>query len=131
MRFRLTGLAALLVLLSSVLSAQEFRATITGRITDASGAVIAGAKIDVTNQATNEVASTVSDSSGIYTIPLLQPGTYTVTANATGFKNYVHANIALNTGDRTGVDIQMEVGEVQQTVLNAVERASPPNRRCG
>jgi Carboxypeptidase regulatory-like domain len=124
MRIKLTCFAALLVLFSSVLHAQEFRATITGRITDASGAVIAGAKIEATNQATNEVASTVSDSSGIYTIPLLQPGTYTVTANATGFKSYVHANIALNTGDRTGVDIQMEVGEVQQTVTVSAE--TPP-----
>ena len=121
MRFRLISCAALLVLLTAVLPAQEFRATITGRVTDASGAIIAGAKVDATNQATSQVASTVTDAAGIYTIPLLQPGTYTVTASATGFKNYLHAGIVLNTGDRTGVDIQMEVGEVQQTVTVSAE----------
>lgn len=124
MRFKLTGLAALLVLFSSVLHAQEFRATITGRVTDASGAVVAGAKVDATNQATNLVASTVSDTAGIYTIPLLQPGTYTVTATSTGFKTYSRANVVLNTGDRTGIDIEMQVGEVQQTVTVSAE--TPP-----
>jgi hypothetical protein len=121
MRFRLTGVAALLFLCSSMLHAQEFRATITGRVTDASGAVIAGAKVNVTNQATNQTASTVSDTAGLYTVPLLQPGTYTVGVTATGFKTYSRANIALNTGDRTGVDVQMEVGEVQQTVTVSAE----------
>lgn len=124
MRFKLTVFAALFVLFSSVISAQEFRATITGRVTDASGGVIPGAKIDATNQATNQVNSTVSDAAGVYTIPLLQPGTYTVSASATGFKSYVRANIVLNTGDRTGVDIAMEVGEVQQTVTVSAE--TPP-----
>lgn len=124
MRLKLVCLAALFVLFSSVIRSQEFRATITGRVTDASGAIIAGAKVDATNQATSQVASTVTDTAGIYTIPLLQPGTYTVSANANGFKNYVHANIVLNTGDRTGVDIQMEVGEVQQTVTVSAE--TPP-----
>lgn len=124
MRLKLVCLAALFVLFSSVIHSQEFRATITGRVTDASGAIIAGAKVDATNQATSQVASTVTDTAGIYTIPLLQPGTYTVSANANGFKNYVHANIVLNTGDRTGVDIQMEVGEVQQTVTVSAE--TPP-----
>jgi hypothetical protein len=121
MRFKVTVFAVLLVLFSAKLSAQEFRATITGRITDASGAVIAGAKIDATNEATNQVASTVSDTAGVYTIPLLQPGTYTVNAGATGFKTYSRAGVVLNTGDRTGVDIQMEVGEVQQTVTVSAE----------
>ncbi len=124
MRFKLTGFAALFILFSSVVYAQEFRATITGRVTDASGGVIAGAKIDATNQATNLAASTVTDTAGIYTIPLLQPGTYTVSASAAGFKNYVRANVVLNTGDRTGVDIEMEVGEVQQTVTVSAE--TPP-----
>jgi hypothetical protein len=121
MRLKLIVFSALLVLFTSVAFAQEFRATITGRVTDASGAVISGAKVDATNQATNQVASTVSDTAGVYTIPLLQPGTYTVSASANGFKNYVRANIALNTGDRTGIDIQMEVGEVQQTVTVSAE----------
>ncbi len=124
MRFRLIGFTALFVLFSLVLRAQEFRATIAGRVTDASGALIAGAKVDATNQATHQMASTVTDTAGIYTIPLLQPGTYTVSASASGFKNYVRANTVLNTGDRTGVDIQMEVGEVQQTVTVSAE--TPP-----
>jgi len=67
----------------------------------------------------------VSDTAGVYTIPLLQPGTYTVSASANGFKNYVRANIALNTGDRTGIDIQMEVGEV------AEQRADSTWASCG
>ena len=53
MRLKLVCLAALFVLFSSVIRSQEFRATITGRVTDASGAIIAGAKVDATNQATS------------------------------------------------------------------------------
>jgi hypothetical protein len=124
MRFKLIGLAALFVFLTSMLHAQEFRATITGRVTDASGAVLAGAAVVATNQGTSQEASTVSDSAGVYTLPLLQPGTYTVSATANGFKKFVQANVVLNTGDRTGIDIAMEVGEVQQTVTVSAE--TPP-----
>ena len=91
MRFKLIGLAALFVFLTSMLHAQEFRATITGRVTDASGAVLAGAAVVATNQGTSQEASTVSDSAGVYTLPLLQPGTYTVSATANGFKKFVQA----------------------------------------
>ena len=53
---------------------QEFRATLNGRVTDPTGAGVAGAKVTATNTSTNEVASTETLAEGDYTIPLLKPG---------------------------------------------------------
>jgi hypothetical protein len=104
------------LLLGTGLSAQGFRATIKGRITDASGAVVPGAKVTVLNQGTQVGVSTQVSATGDYTVPLLQPGTYTVSAEATGFKRYVRPNIVLNTGQVAGIDIAMQVGEQSQAV---------------
>lgn len=97
-------------------AAQEFRATIRGRVTDSSGAVVPGAKVTALNQGTNVAMTVEASATGDYTVPLLQPGTYTVSAEANGFKKYVRANIVLNTGQVAGVDIAMQVGEQSQSV---------------
>src|SRR5215471_8228569 len=75
--------------------AQEFRATISGHVFDASGGAVPNAKIQVTSAATNEVTTATSDTGGAYTVPLLRPGNYKITASASGFKQYVQNNVVL------------------------------------
>src|SRR5262245_49698276 len=81
-------------------AAQDFRGSITGRIADASGARLPGVTVTVTNVATNVASTTVSNEEGIYGIPYLNPGTYTVAAELAGFKKLVRDGIAVRVGDR-------------------------------
>src|SRR5579871_1468247 len=96
--------AALLLLLPLALSAQEFRGTISGSVTDTSGAQIAGAKVTVNEINTNTKTETVSDNSGHYTAPFLLPGDYDVTVTAPGFKASVRKAIHVGAGDHPVID---------------------------
>src|SRR5690242_12737943 len=69
--------------------AQVAGATLSGTVTDASGAVVADAKISVRNTATNVTRELTTDAAGFYTAPNLIPGTYAVTASASGFETRV------------------------------------------
>src|SRR5215467_4429157 len=92
-------------LLASTLFAQEFRATVTGHVVDASGAAMPKVSVQVVNLGTNETAVAVTNGQGIYSLPLLPPGTYRLTAAAPGFKKYVKDTIVLNVGDVAGIDV--------------------------
>jgi hypothetical protein len=96
--------------------AQEFRATISGHVYDASGSAVPGAKIQATLVTTNEVSNATSDSSGAYTIPFLRPGVYKVTVNATGFKTYNRENVTLQAAQTSGLDISLEVGSLAESI---------------
>ena len=96
--------------------AQAQTATVTGTATDASGAALAGAKINVTNTETNVTQSTVSDAQGRYTVPDLPVGTYQVQASQSGFKTVVQNGVALTVGSTVVVNLSLPVGEISQTV---------------
>ncbi len=106
----------LLALLSSSLYAQQTGASLTGNISDPSGAAVAGAKITITNVNTNSVYRTETDSSGIYRIPFITVGTYTLTAELQGFKKYVQTGITLVIDQKATVDVKLEIGAVAQSV---------------
>jgi len=114
--FRFPLLAAMLAVCTVSLSAQDTRGSISGRITDSSGAAVSGAKITTRNTGTNATAETVSGDSGLFSVPYLLPGTYTVTVESSGFKRLVRDNIELRTQDRLSLDLALEVGAVQETV---------------
>lgn len=111
-------LVAILVVttLSVCAYAQEFRATITGRVTDSTGAVIQNAEVVVTNTATGIKASTASDAVGQYTIPFLLPGTYSITVDAPGFRRYTRSGVTLQSGDKLGLDVPLRVGSQSQQI---------------
>jgi hypothetical protein len=109
------GLAALLVCACG-LQAQEYRSTLTGRITDPAGLGVPGAKVTATKMDTNEHFPTVSGPEGLYTIPQLLPGEYEIAAEATGFKKYVQSGIELASTSRVGVDIQLTLGATTESV---------------
>jgi hypothetical protein len=101
--------------------AQEFRATVTGHVVDASAAAMPRVSVQVVNLGTNETAVAVTNNQGIYSLPLLRPGTYRLSAEAAGFKKYVRDNVVLNVGDVMGIDIRMEVGEATESITVAAE----------
>jgi hypothetical protein len=95
---------------------QNDRATTTGTITDPSGAVIAGAQVSLTDVATGTSANAVSNNDGIYTVPGLPIGSYTLTISHAGFKDYVQTGIILIAAQVLQVNVHMAVGSSAQTV---------------
>jgi hypothetical protein len=115
---KLRLIVPLLVLaLSSPLFGQAVNATLLGTITDPSGATVPGVKVTVVEVATGSAHQTVTNESGNYTLPDLPPGTYSVVAEAPGFKKDTHQNIDLLTNSSTRIDIAMVTGSVSETVL--------------
>src|SRR5438874_297547 len=101
--------------------AQTDRGTITGSVTDPSGAVIVGAKVTATNTATRAGIETTTTSAGNYTIPVLQVGTYEVTVEQTGFKKAVLTGVLVQVGQTTRVDASLQIGETSQAVEVSAE----------
>jgi hypothetical protein len=113
---QLFSLVVMMLLLGVSAAAQEFRGSINGRVTDASGGAVPGAEVTITNLATNTTTTTKTNESGEYTALYLTPGRYTVTVEAKGFKKLVRQNIEVRVGDKLALDLVLDVGEVQETV---------------
>ena len=111
-----TTLVALSVLISVPAYAQVTGATVTGTVTDQSGALTPGVKIMITNMATGITANTVANGAGFYTAPNLTPGRYRLTAAAQGFKTVIRSGLILTTGENLVLNLTMQVGRVTQTV---------------
>ncbi len=109
-------LTCLFLLFSCLAFAQRDLGTITGTVTDASGAAIPNAKITIVEVATGVSNTTVTSESGNYTRPALRPGTYTVTVEAAGFQKSEQKGVIINPGEPTGVDIVVQIGNSSQTV---------------
>jgi hypothetical protein len=114
MKLSLTALLALSV--TAALFAQEFRGTISGIVTDPAGAAVPGARVLVTEIHTGTKSPAVSDSGGQYAVPFLAPGDYRISAQSQGFKELVRKEIHLGAGEHPVIDIQLQVGDVTQTV---------------
>jgi hypothetical protein len=104
---------------ASCLYAQANRATVSGVVTDAQGAVVAGATVSATDTATGVVTSTKTNDAGLYSMGNLEIGTYSVAAEHPGFQKYVHSGIQLTTGQVLGLDIPLQLGQVTETVVVA------------
>jgi len=111
-----------LVILPLLLSAaaicygQEVRASISGSVTDPSGAPISGAIVIVTNPASNAATTETTNDTGTYLAPFLAPGTYVLTVEHPGFKRYVRENIVLQSLDKARIDIHLELGNLADSV---------------
>lgn len=111
--------ALLTFLLVSTISAQEFRGTIAGTVTDPNGAAVPGATVTVKNIGTNIANSVTSNEEGSYTVPFLQPGVYTVSATGNGFKTTTVENIKVQVDDRLTIDLQLQVGAAAEVNIVA------------
>ena len=114
MRARIIPAFVLLAALS--LSAQTFRGTILGTVTDPSGAVIAGAKVTVKNAGTGLERSTQTSADGSYSLPELPIGTYSVTVVQAGFETFVTTGVTVDVAAERRVDASLKTGEVSTKV---------------
>ncbi|HEV2861387.1 MAG TPA: TonB-dependent receptor, partial [Pyrinomonadaceae bacterium] len=96
--------------------AQVNNASVTGLVTDSTGAVVPNASVTLKNKATNVEAAATTDSSGYYTFASVPVGAYTVTVERQGFKRVVLEEVRLEVGQKARVDASLEVGAVTETV---------------
>ena len=91
-------------------------AQLQGIAKDPSGAVIAGVQITAINSSTGIKSTAASNDSGYYTVPLLQPGTYDLTAQKSGFRPIARSGIRLEVAQTVQLDLPMEVGSMTQSI---------------
>ena len=91
-------------------------ATLVGNVADSTGALIVGAKVSALNIANSFLTESVTTPEGSYYLPYLQPGSYRVTVEASGFKRLIREGIVLRTGEVPRLDLQLEVGAVTESV---------------
>lgn len=116
-RAGLVACLAIFVLVSSLSFGQQLTGTLSGTTRDTTGAVVANAKVTMTNQLNGDVRTTVSNGAGYFSITAIQPGTYTVVVEAPGFKQWKQEGIAFAQGDnRTLPQVALQVGQVSETV---------------
>ena len=113
---RLSSLSILLVaVLTLSLLAQAPTGTISGVVTDDSGAVIPGARVTITNKATNSARTASMNAEGFFTAPALNVGDYEVRAEVKGFRTLVRA-ATVQAGESTQVNMRMSIGQAQEVV---------------
>ena len=103
-------------LLPTAAWSQTATATLSGTIQDANGAVIPGVALSVVNEATSFERNATTNDSGSFTVPLLPPGKYTVTARRDGFTAVKVPDVILNVGDQKAMVIQLKVGDVSAAI---------------
>ena len=109
-------LLALMVVAAAAAFGQQSDASLSGSVSDATGAVIPGVAVTFTNARTGVHNSTISNESGIFISPPLQPGEYQVSAELDGFKKFVRAGVILNTGDKVSIKITLDVGGITDSL---------------
>src|SRR5713226_565226 len=109
-------LVSLWSLLAAVAQAQTFKATMNGRVVDPSGGAIVDAKVTIRNTGTNQEQTVTTGTEGNFVFPLLPPGEYALTVEATGFKREVRTGIILQVGQLALLEVQLAVGEVTSVV---------------
>jgi hypothetical protein len=123
----------LLLCAASVALAQAGRGSVSGLVTDPAGAVVAGARVVLLNQATGVAQHTVTSSAGLYTFISLNPGIYQVTASQKGFKSIAQDKVNVTVDQVTEVNITLQVGAISETVevTQGVELVEPSNSTVG
>jgi hypothetical protein len=105
-----------LLALTVSLVAQVQNGQFSGAVTDPSGAAIPNAKVTVTNTQTAQSVSTTTNQSGLYTVTQLPVGTYSLSAEAPGFKTLTNNNVPVNAGTISQVNFKMQLGEAKEVV---------------
>ena len=101
---------------SLTVTAQSDRGTITGIVTDSSGAVLPKASVSATNTSKGIISKTVTNEEGNYTIPLLPAGVYLVKVELSGFRTYIREGITVQVAQTARLDVTLQIGEVSETV---------------
>lgn len=112
----IVSVSAALLTGTSMCYGQAFTANLRGAFTDASGAVVPGAQVQLTSTATNDKRTTVSGNSGQYTFSQLLPGSYELSVEAAGFKKYVQQGIDLRANETAELSVALQVGAASEQV---------------
>ncbi|MBI3209598.1 MAG: TonB-dependent receptor [Candidatus Solibacter usitatus] len=118
MRMRQLSIAAVFC---SLLYGQGTNGAFTGVVIDPTGAVIAGAAVTLNNIATGIAAHSITNGTGVYSVPSLPVGSYEIRIEASGFKAYVRTGLGLETAQTVRVDARLEVGAASETVTIRAE----------
>ncbi len=110
-----TALGALIAPVRAL--AQDSRGVILGTLSDATGGLLPGVNVSVTNEGTNVSANLVTDAKGAYQASSLNSGIYSVTAKLDGFKTAVRRGIEVRVGDVIGIDLILSTGGVSEVVV--------------
>ncbi len=113
---RLARLSSLFLLSCSFVWGQAQTGSLSGAVMDAHNAAVAGAAVDATNVDTGVTLHTVSSEAGLYVFPSLQTGIWNVSTEKAGFKRLVRNGIQIFIAQRQALDLQLEVGDVKQSV---------------
>jgi hypothetical protein len=124
MKLKLLLCLAFAMMLAPSLYSQQTTATVTGIVTDASGAPVADVKVKATSQLTNAVRETTTNEGGSYTLPFLAAGEYTVETAKAGFQSGRVTGLTLQVGATIRVDIQLKVGNVSESIDVAATAAT-------
>src|SRR5574341_57211 len=117
-KVRWTLLTAFLFTIAThgLLLAQSPQATISGIVTDSTGAVIPGVQVTAINPATAQRTTAITNGQGFFVLTQLAIGDYTIEAEKAGFKKFVRQALTLSTGATVALDIQLEIGAATDTV---------------
>lgn len=111
-----TALAVVLVILSAAgLAAQSSTGNMRGTVKDAQG-IIPGASVTLTNDENGTIRETVSNETGEYSFPALEPGSYSVKVAVPGFRTFERKGVRVNTQANVGLDIELQVGSLEETI---------------
>lgn len=122
MRYQILPQTVCASLLMALLTfAQTSTGTITGQVLDATGAVVPGARVRVTNAATNDERAVVTNSEGIYSLPSLPPGQYKLLVEKTGFAKTEVPEVIVNTAQVTTTNLSLQIGTATETVTISAE----------
>jgi len=102
--------------LASETGAQGTTSRLLGRVVDATGGVLPGVTLTVTNEATGVTFTAVTTDAGNYAFEALATGTYTVKAELSGFKTYTGTGVRVEIGQPTRVDVRLEAGDIAETI---------------
>ncbi|MBX3298726.1 MAG: TonB-dependent receptor [Acidobacteria bacterium] len=106
----LVGVIICATVFTMTATAQEFRGTITGVVSDPNGAAVVGAVVAIKNTATNVTTTVNTNGEGSYTVPFLTPGTYSISVTANGFKTSTASNVQVKVDDRLTLNVTLEIG---------------------
>jgi Carboxypeptidase regulatory-like domain len=119
----LAAIAALIVSVPVVpVAAQDFRGAVSGTISDASGGVLPGVTITVTNVETNVATTTVTDDRGAYSVRYLNAGTYNVQAELEGLQTVLQRGVSIRVGDNVPINFTMQPGGVSEVIEVTAEQ---------
>ena len=102
----------------------QFRASLQGTVTDPTGAIIPGATVTLTDNATNHTSTTTSSGSGVYTFNALPPDQFTLTVTASGFKKKTLSNVQILPEQANAVNVTLNLGQTTQTVTVSGSQAA-------